>query len=72
MPRACKADDAAYQKQYLSDPIKKAQHKASADRYTTLSSGEIALVSSILLSLRELLIDWHHVQKKNSLMSKVL
>ena len=66
MPRACKADDAAYQKQYLSDPIKKAQHKASADRYRRHNAEfRRALLAQFNCCLcgecDSDLIDWHHV-----------
>ena len=72
MPRANKADDAAYQKQYLSDPIKKAQHKASADRYrkqnaefrrSLLAQFDCCLCGECDSDL----IDWHHVRPEEKL-----
>lgn len=66
MPRASKAEDAAYQRRYLSDPAKKAQHKASSDRNRRANAD---FRKSILASFScclcgecdSDLIDWHHI-----------
>jgi len=66
MPRASKADDAAYQKRYLSDPTKAAQHKASVGRNRRLNAEFrktiLSQFSCYLCGLEDSdLIDWHHV-----------
>ena len=72
MPRANKAEDAAYQKKYLSDPIKKAQHKASVDanrrRNSKFRKGILAQFGCLLCDITDPdLIDWHHVCPEDKL-----
>lgn len=66
MPRANKADDAAYQKRYLADPAKKAQHDASVTKNRRANSkfrrNLLAQFNCLLCGLSDPdLIDWHHV-----------
>ena len=66
MPRKNKADGAAYQKRYLSDPLKKAQHKATVDRNRRENSlfrrTLLSQFNCCLCGLEDSdLIDWHHV-----------
>ena len=70
MARANKADDAEYQKRYLADPEKRAQHKASVDRNRRKNAefrrNLLAEFSCFLCGLSDPdLIDWHHVREED-------
>ena len=72
MPRANKADDAAYQKRYLSHPVNKARRKEAADRNRKLNSefrrNLLSQFSCHLCGLEDPdLIDWHHVCPEDKL-----
>ena len=72
MPRANKADDAAYQKRRLSDPVERAKHKARCDRNRIENSrfrkGILAQFGCSLCDVIDPdLIDWHHVNPEEKL-----
>ena len=72
MARADKAEDAEYQKRYLQNPDKKAQHKASCDRNRRANAefrkSILAQFGCLLCDITDPdLIDWHHVYPEDKL-----